>query len=200
VRRDRFEGAIAGVGSTSGVRVVVGHWDRSPLGTFADVMVAEPSGRRVLLAPSAEVAEYVGSTYSFDEVVIGPVSVSAAWRVEAPGLVLRLDPGRRAALGWLLRAQPRWLATSVWWSRVTDPVARLVTPGVRTRGSAGGGRRETYGATDLHHVAAITGTWQGRDLGDLAPVAPEPGFGFGSTPRRPGVTSIVTTVEVPGPA
>ncbi|MBV9832737.1 MAG: hypothetical protein JOZ82_14180 [Marmoricola sp.] len=198
MRRDRFVGAIAGAGSTSGVRVVVGRWDRSPLGSFADVMVAEPSGRRVLLAPSPEVAEYVGATYSFDEVVVGPVGVSAGWHVSAPGLSLSLEAGARSPLGWLLRAQPRALATSIWWSHVTDPVARLVLPGVRTRGSAGGGRRETYGATDLHRVTALRGEWRGTDLGELAPVTPEPGFGFGSTPRRPGVTTVVTTVEVPG--
>ena len=51
-RGHRFHGAIAGVGSTSGVRIVVGRWDESPLGTFADVMLAEPDGTRVLLAPT----------------------------------------------------------------------------------------------------------------------------------------------------
>ncbi len=80
---------------------------------------------------------------------------------------------------------------------MTDPVARLALPGVRTRGSAGGGRRETYGATDLRRVTGISGRWRGSDLGHLAPVDPDPGFGFGSTPRCPGVTSIVTTVQVP---
>src|SRR6201999_524302 len=59
VSRVRFTGAIAGIGSTSGVRVVVGRWDDSPFGAFADVMVAEPDGTRVLLAPDAEVSEYV---------------------------------------------------------------------------------------------------------------------------------------------
>ena len=52
VSRLRFAGRIAGVGSTSGVRVVVGHWHSSPLGAFADVMVETASGHRVLLAPS----------------------------------------------------------------------------------------------------------------------------------------------------
>ena len=56
---DRFTGAIAGVGSTSGVRVVVGRWDESPMGAFADVMLAEPDGTRVLLAPDDRVAEFV---------------------------------------------------------------------------------------------------------------------------------------------
>jgi hypothetical protein len=195
VTRDRFEGAIAGVGSTSGVRVVVGRWATSPLGDFADVMVALPTGERLLLAPSEQVAVYVGSTYSFDRVVVGPVAVTDDWQVSAPGLSLRLELGRRTPLGWLLRAQPRALATSPGWTRITDPAARLVLRGVRTRGTAGGGRREFYGATDLHRVTAISGSWQGTDLGALAPVTPEPRFGFGSTPRRPSVTAIVTTIE-----
>ena len=38
-QRERFEGQIAGLGSTSGVRVVVGHWARSPFGAFTDAMV-----------------------------------------------------------------------------------------------------------------------------------------------------------------
>ncbi len=86
----------------------------------------------------------------------------------------------------MLRAQPRALATSPGWTTVTDPVARVVLRGVRTRGTAGGGRREYYGATDLHRVTSLSGTWQGTDLGELAPVDPDPRFGFGSTPPALG--------------
>ena len=197
--RQRFEGAIAGVGSTSGVRVVVGRWERSPLGAFADAMVATPEGRRILLAPSQEVADFVASTYSFDEVRIEPVEVSgdAAWQVRSVSLTLALVVGRRTWLGRLLRPVPRRLATSPAWCTVTDPVARLVLRGVRTRGSAGNGRREFYAATDHRAVTAVTGTFDDAPLGSLAPVRPEPRFGFSSTPRRPSVTSVVTTVEVP---
>ena len=194
---ERFDGAIAGVGSTGGVRVVVGRWADSPLGDFADVMLAEPDGTRVLLAPSEEVATFVSSTYHFDRVEVGPVTVRSGegwWDVEAPGLELTFSVGRRAALGRLLRLVPRRLATSPTWARVTDPVARLLLRGVRTRGTAGGGRTESYGATDLHRVTSMTGSWRGADLGELAPVTPEPGFGFGSTPRAPSVTRLVTTV------
>jgi hypothetical protein len=194
-RRDRFAGAIAGVGSTSGIRVVVGRWDTSPLGTFADVMLADRDGTRVLLAPSEQVADYVSSTYHFDRVVTGPVVVTPDWQVSAPGLELRIEEGARAPLGRLLRSVPRRLAVSPTWARVTDPVARVVLSGVRTRGTAAEGRREFYGATDLHRVVSVAGTWQGQDLGALADVTPEPGFGFGSTPRRPSVTAVVTTVE-----
>jgi hypothetical protein len=197
--RRRFVGEIAGVGSASGVRVVVGRWLESPLGSFADVMLAEPDGTRWLLAPDEDVAEFVSTTYSFDRVAIGPVAVDVdgpGWRLAAPGLELDLEVGHRTALGRLLRAVPRRVATAPAWARLTDPVARTVLRGVRTRGTAGNDRREYYGATDLHRITALRGTWQGRPLGPLAPVSPEPGFGFGSTPRRPSVTTLITTVDV----
>lgn len=195
--RQQFRGEIAGVGSTSGVRVVVGRWVESPLGAFADAMVADARGRRVLLAPSPAVADFVASTYSFDEVRLEPFTVDAAWRVRSPSLSLDLALGGRTALGRALRLVPRPVATSPAFCALTDPVARVVLRGVRTRGSAGGGRREFYAATDHHAVTSLRGSWEGGDLGALAPVAPEPGFGFSSTPPRPSVTSLVTTVDVP---
>lgn len=180
------------------MRVVVGRWDASPYGAFADVMVAEPDGTRVLLAPDEQVATFVSQTYSFDRVEIGPVSVSgdSAWQVSAPGLELRLVVGPRAALGRLLGVVPKRWAAAPAWTLVTDPVARVALRGVRTRGTAGNGRREYYGATDLHRIDSLAGTWRGADLGVLAPVSPEPGFGFGSTPQWPSVTTITTTVEL----
>lgn len=195
--RQRFEGRIAGVGSTSGVRVVVGRWERSPMGAFADAMVATAEGRRILLAPSQEVADFVAATYSFDEVRIEPFEVDGegAWRVRSPSLTLAIAMGRRTWLGRVLRLVPRRLATSPAWCTVTDPLARLVLRGVRTRGSAGGGRREYYAATDHRAVVSASGTFDGVVLGGVAPVSPEPGFGFSSTPARPSVTSLVTTVE-----
>ena len=68
--------------------------------------------------------------------------------------------------------------------------------GVRTRGAALAGRREWYGATDVHAVTSLAGTYDGGDLGTLAPVDPPCRFGFSSTPRRPSVTTVVTTVDV----
>jgi hypothetical protein len=191
--RHRFRGAIAGVGSASGVRVVVGRWDESPFGPFADAMVETASGHRVLVAPSEEVAEFVASTYVFDEVRVEPVTVDG-WRLDSPSLRLALVLGARTGLGRLLRLVPRRLAESPAWCTVTDPVARVVLRGVRTRGSAATGRHEWYGATDAHAVDALTGTFDGVDLGGLAPVVPPPAFGFSSTPARPSVTAVVTTV------
>jgi hypothetical protein len=195
---DRFDGCIAGVGTASGLRAVVGRWVRSPFGEFADVMVELPGGHRVLLAPSAEVAEYVAGTYTFDEVRVGPVAgrtEGPRWTVTAGPLALQCTVGRRTALGHLLRVIPRPLATSTRWTAVTDVVARTLVRGVRTRGSAGGGRREHYSALDLHRLTSAAVGWDGADQGPLTAVWPPVRFGFGSTLRTPALTRVVTLVE-----
>jgi hypothetical protein len=196
--RERYEGRIAGVGTTSGIRLVVGNWARTPLGAFADVMVERLDGHRVLLAPSAAVRDVIEATYVFDEVRVEPVSLSESdsdWEISGPSLTLRVGLGRRTRLGWLLRTVPRRLATSTRWAMLIDPMAARVMNGVRTRGAAREGRREWYGATDLRLVTSASGSFDGSPLGTLAPVDPPCRFGFSSTPRTPSVTSVVTTIE-----
>ncbi|ROS78881.1 hypothetical protein [Cellulomonas sp. PhB143] len=208
----RFDGEILAFGTVSGTRVVVGRWASSPFGAFADVMVERPDGHRVLLAPP-HVAGFVAGTYVFDEVVETGVRVVPATagrgrvaddvsRLVHPGrLLVRAGPleaevrtGGRTALGRLLRLVPPALAASPTFARCTDPVARMVLRGVRTRGSAGSGRTESYGATDVHAVLQVSARWDGDDLGALRDVDPPVRFGFGSSPRRPTVTRLVTTV------
>lgn len=194
-----FEGRIAGLGSTSGVRVVVGWWHRTSWGEFADVMVEEPGGHRVLLAPDRRVADLLEQTYTFDEVVTGPVQVSALGRtarVHGPDLDLGITVGGRTPLGGLLALVPRRLATSPRWLAMIDPAARMIMKGVRTTGTVREGRTEFYGAYGLHRIDCLFGSWRGSDLGTLAAVEPPVRFGFGSTPRRPVVTSLVTTIRV----
>lgn len=191
------------------MRVVLGWWHESPFGGFADAMVERADGHRVLLAPTAEVADLVSTTYTFDEVRIEAVEVAAApaedggwarsWVVSTPSLSLRVEVGARTALGHVLRLVPAPVATSPAFATLADPVARLVLRGVRTRGVARAGRREYYGATDMRAVTSMTGTFDGTDLGHLAPVDPPCRFGFSSTPRRPAVTSVTTTIVDVGP-
>ena len=187
------------------MRVVVGRWDRSPMGSFADVMLEQRDGHRVLLAPTHEVAQFVADTYVFDEVVVAPVQAlvtttpavgTVRWAVRADGLDLTFAVGRRTLLGQVLRGIPGPLASSPLFAAAIDPLARTVMRGVSTRGQARSGRREWYGARDLHRVTSLTGSWRGADLGELALVDPPCRFGFSSTPRAPGVTRVVTTVEV----
>jgi hypothetical protein len=195
----RFVGRIAGVGTTSGTRFVVGLWRESPLGSFTDVMVETREGRRILLAPSTETADFIASTYTFDEVRIVPVSarrVDGGIRVCAEGaLELRLWIGTVSGLGMLLRLVPRAFATRPLWLRLIDPVARILVPGAATAGTAGGGRREFYGVTLARHVTALEATFDGQDQGALARLWPPPRFGFGSAPASPSLVDVTTTIR-----
>jgi hypothetical protein len=195
---DRFDGFIAGLGTAAGLRAVVGHWPGSPFGAFTDVMVERPDGHRILLAPSDQVAGFVAGTYTFDEVCRVPVTMTVdgdRWTVRAGPLDLTFTVGRRPPLGVLLRAVPRPLATDPRWITAVDVVARRLLPGVRTRGSAGQGRREYYAARDLHRITGAMVAWDGADQGGLTPVDPPVRFGFGSTPRTPSLVRVVTLVE-----
>ncbi len=200
--RVRFDGEIAGVGTTQGTRIVVGHWRQSPFGPFADVMVESADGHRVLLAPARPIADFVAATYTFDEVRVGQIELRAipnGWQVSADDLELTVAVGARTPLGWLLRAVPSALARTPAWATMVDPLARRTMSGVRTRGSAGEGRREWYAALDSHRIDDARASWNGESLGTLAPVAPPVRFGFGSTPATPSVVRVVSTVELPRP-
>ncbi|MCK7624705.1 hypothetical protein MUU72_16615 [Streptomyces sp. RS10V-4] len=195
----RFEGWIAGLGTCSGTRIVLGHWQRSPFGPFGDVMLERAGGQRLLLAPTRETAEFIARTYAFDSVRVVPVRVQVAgstWTVTAGALDLRFVTGSRGPLGLLLRAVPGALARRPAWSALADLPARLLLPGVRTRGSAGGGRREWYGARDLRPVRLLSASFEGVDLGGGAPVEPPVRFGFGSVPSSPSLVRVTTTVAL----
>ncbi|PWD52253.1 hypothetical protein C8046_00580 [Serinibacter arcticus] len=196
----RFDGAILGVGSTSGVRVVVGLWRTTPFGAFADAMVADASGHRTLVAPRSDVATFIADTYSFDEVVVAPVRASLtreAVTFAGGGLDLAVRLGGRDVLGRALRLLPPALATSPALARVISPAADVLA-GVRTWGTAGHDRTEAYGATDRRHATGLTGSWHGTDLGALSRVDPPVTFGFSSTPAAPGITRVTTTVAAAG--
>jgi hypothetical protein len=199
-RRLRFDGWIAGFGTASGTRIVLGHWPVSPFGPVSDVMLESAAGHRLLIAATAELADFVAATYTFDEVTVAPVDVRREperWSLRAGPLQAGFALGRRGALGMALRSVPRGLAGRPAWVAACDAPARLLLPGVRTRGSAGNGRREWYGARDLRPIESAQARLAGEDLGALAPVTPPVRFGFGSVPARPAVVRLTTTVEVP---
>ena len=97
-----FDGHIAGIGTESGLRAVVGLWRHSPFGPFADAMVQLPSGHRILLAPTAEIADFIAAVYNFDETRVVDVAASQArtssgWTPARSGSVPPSAPGPRSA-------------------------------------------------------------------------------------------------------
>jgi len=197
-RFETFEGEICGFGTTSGHRIVVGRWSASPFGRFADVMHEDPDGTRTLLAPNTQVADFVQGTYVFDAVrIVDVVTRRSAHglQIEAGELTADIEIGGRTALGWSLHALPTALARSRHWCASIDPLARVLLRGVRTRGTAGNGRHEWYGATDRHRLTAVRASLGDTDLGAMADVWPPVRFGFSSTPRTPGIVAVTTTIR-----
>ncbi|MEU6389639.1 hypothetical protein [Streptomyces sp. NPDC046939] len=195
---DRFDGAIAGLGTRAGVRLVVGMWRQSPFGPVTDLMMERPDGHRTLIAPTPELAGYIAATYTFDEVRVEPVALT----VEGPGRIavrassveVEMGTGRRTGVGLLLTLVPRPLARTRAWCRLIDPVARLARRGVRTVGTAGNGRHEYYCALDEHALTSASVRLHGQDQGPLTSVAPPVRFGFGSTPPRPALVRVTTLI------
>ncbi|MET4093247.1 hypothetical protein [Arthrobacter sp. UYCu712] len=193
-----FDGHIAGIGTGSGLRAVVGLWAQSPFGPFTDAMVQLPSGHRILLAPTAEAGDFISAVYNFDEtciVSLSSVHEAGQLTVDAGPLRIRARLGTRTRLGAAARLVPRALAVHPRWLRAVSPVAARILPGVRTAGTAKGGRREYYGVTDLHRIDSATVSWDGDDAGPLAAIRPAVGFGFSSVPPAPSLARVRTTIE-----
>ncbi|MCC3266294.1 hypothetical protein [Arthrobacter gengyunqii] len=194
---DRFRGFIAGIGTSSGTRMVVGHWLESPFGAFTDVMMENAAGSRLLLAPSQEIADYVSGTYSFDAVDVADVEARLTAHqllVSAGPLRLRADLGPRTLLGQLLERVPPAVAVHPRWLGAVSPLAGLLVRGVRTSGSAGGGRREYYGVRSIRSLTGARASWEGRDLGGLSPIDPPVRFGFSSVPPKPQIVAVTTSI------
>jgi hypothetical protein len=200
--RVQFTGWIAGLGTASGYRVVVGHWPRSPYGAVTDVMVEDPTGHRTLYAPTPQLAALLAATYRFDDVQVAPCRARRSgpcWEVQAGPLQLSFTIGGRSLLGWLLWVIPGPLARMPWWVSLLDLAARWLLPGVRTRGRTRDGRRQWYGAQDLYPIIAADATLDGRGLGTLRAVHPPVGFGFGSVRSRPSLVHLTTMIEAVRP-
>jgi hypothetical protein len=196
-RRWVFDGHIAGIGTASGLRAVVGIWQQSPFGPFADVMVQLPYGRRVLLAPSGEVADFIAATYSFEEVRVLDVAAvlnGQSLTVDAGPLAIRASIGGRTLLGALLRAVPRPVAVNTRWLTAVSPLVAATGTGTRTFGTAGNGRLEYYGVSDLHDFRSAVVSWHGEHAGTLSAISPPVTFGFSSVPPRPSLARVRTTV------
>jgi len=184
--RYELRGRIAATGFTSGDRVVIGMWDSSPIGSFADVMWAEPDGTRVLYAAPGPAA-FITAVYRFDRVVEQTVGASfdgRTLRVTVGDVEIALTGGVSMAFP----PRPPWVTRYV-----EAPIARRLMA-VETFGTSPTGVREWYRATAVRRVRAVSVRGP-RDLGAMAPVEPVCGFGFSEPPTFPSITEVRPLLE-----
>lgn len=189
--RVTMAGTIAAAGFASGDRVVIGHWWRSPVGPFTDVMWATADGVKVLYAPDHRVARFVTSVYRFDRTDVVPFRTRVAGRslrVEAGDRMIELTGGRGVPLP-LPASRPRWFTR---W--LEAPIARALL-GVRTFGTSPTGVREWYQASWWRPVREGRARVGGVELGAFGPVEPAVGVGFTEPPRRASMVELRTVLE-----
>lgn len=201
--RVRLEGVIAAAGFASGDRFVIGAWERGPLGPMTDVMWQRSDDRRILVASSAAVADFVGSIYRFEETRVDESLscevTSARLRLRSTELEIDLVAARPMRLFSL---RPKRLRRSAAWVRIEDAlfrpiVARLIrgAEGVRTFGVTPGGQKEWYPIDAYQRVIHGRAVAAGRSLGDLKPVAPPVTFGFSAFPAQPALVRCAPLLE-----
>jgi hypothetical protein len=184
-------GVIGSAGFASGDRLVVGHWWRSPIGAFTDVMWVAPDDLRVLYAPDDRVARFVTSLYRFDRAEVVPFQTEGDARqllVVFGDRTLTMRSGRGVPIPF---GRPRWFTR---W--IEGPIARA-TMGVRTYGVTPTGVREWYQAEVYRPLRDATAAVDGALLGAWGPVEPPTGVGFSEPPRRGSIVNLRTQLEDP---
>ena len=187
----RIKGVISSAGFAQGNRFVVGHWDHSPIGPFGDVMWGTPDGRRILLAGSQNVADFVTSIYNFDDVRIGKLKTESDGRetsVDGLGLNLYL-------LGGVSRVIP--FPRPLWFTKFVErPLAKSLM-GVETFGTSSRGVSEWYQARKWRWVKSGTAVLDGNDLGELSNFSQPIEVGFSEPPTKPAIVSLQVAIRFP---
>lgn len=184
-------GTISSAAFTGGHRFVVGHWPTSPIGPLSDVMWTDPDDRRTLLVANQAGADFIGSIYAFDDVVVGPIQVRSDGRrtiVDTPQLHLELTGGRL----WPIPI-PRPLAITRW---VEAPIARALM-GVETYGVSPTGATEWYQSRGWRWVTDGSASVDGIDLGEPRRFEAPVGVGFSEPPARPSIVKVRVTIDLP---
>ena len=187
---ETLRGSITSVGFASGHRFVVGDWQQSPIGPFADVMWARTDGKRILLG-EAVAAAFVHSVYPLDEIRGEPVETERGGRsytVRSGGLQLEMKIGL-ARLS--LPPRPRKFTATVenWCAR---KLLDVCTYGISPTGVV-----EWYRTRSARRVVAATASLDGTDLGALAPLDRPLDFGFTDPPRQPSYVRLRVDLQRP---
>ncbi len=187
----RIRGSISSAGFAGGNRFVVGHWERSPIGPFGDVMWGTPDGQRILLAGNQKVADFVTSIYNFDDVRIGDLQTESDGRVttvEGLGLNLHLSGG-------IARVIP--FSRPLSFTRFVErPLAKFLM-GVETFGTSSRGVSEWYQAKQWRWVKSGTAVLDGNNLGGLSNFSQPIEVGFSEPPTKPAIVSLQVAIRFP---
>ena len=186
---DIFSGRITSSGFSSGDRIVIGDWKDSPFGSFTNIMWAKSDGSRVLLSPSENLAEYVSSLYSFEEVKITPIVVNRKKRgisVKAGNLEVKM--------AWSL-AFPIPLWRPKWFISTIENTIAVRFFNTSTYGLTRNGRREWYSIRRLSKVIHGECIIDGVNIGQSENFEIDACFGFSEPPKWPSSVVLKSYID-----
>ena len=186
---DVFTGRITSTGFSTGDRIVIGDWRKSPLGSFTNVMWAKPDGTRVLLSPSEVHADYVSELYSFEDVEVAEISVERGKRevsIEGGGLSVRIEWGAPFPI-------PFW--RPLWFIASFEALFGRILFGTKTHGVTKNGRREWYSVRSLSRILKAEASFEGRGLGEKREFEIDACFGFSEPPSMPASVTLKSYIE-----
>ena len=186
---DLFDGRISSCGFSSGNRIVIGDWKKSPLGPFTNVMWARPDGSRVLLSPSIEHANYVSELYNFEEVKIVEMRIKRSRK----GLDIRTEEMSVRMTWGASFAIPIW--RPLWFIASFEALFGRILFGTRTHGVTRNGRREWYSVRSLSRILKAEASFEGNDLGDSKEFEIDACFGFSEPPSMPASVTLKSYIE-----
>ena len=184
-----FRGRITSVGFDCGNSIVIGDWNESPLGNFRNIMWSKPDGKRVLLSPSQEHADFVSSLYSFDEVsmtVFDTTREKRGIKVCTEQLSISVFWGFR-----LLIPVPRPL----WFISTVENFFGKMIFGSSTYGIARDGSKEWYSIRGISRVISAEARLLGQDLGMMTQTDFPKKFGFSSPPKIPSSIEVHSHID-----
>lgn len=199
-----FSGHIVALGFASGDRVLCGMWDKSPFGTFTDVMWQQKNDHRILISPWKQSATFISSHYSFDEVRVGPVTAAPTkqgFAIVAGPLNVEIHIGPPTALSRLIRLRPNRLLRNLNYLRFEDRFIRPIVNkfvdlnNARSYGLTQQGTQQWYAIHDILFLSGAYARREGIDLGEMVECR-HCKFGHSSPPPRPSVIAVSTYFDL----
>ena len=185
---DIFEGRITSSAFSSGERIVIGDWLNSPHGSFTNIMWARPDGKRILVSPSIECANYVSNIYSFEEVIIAPLNVKRnknKIEIESEDLFVCLEWGWSFPIPF---KRPRWFISSVEYF-----FANLIF-GTKTYGRTNNNMKEWYMVRSISWVKKGFAKYKQEPFGDISKLSDSINFGFSDPPDKPSSVRVTSMI------
>ena len=187
---DIFEGRITSCGFSSGDRLVIGSWKKSPFGEFSDIMWAKSDGTKVLIAPNKEIGDYISSMYNFDTIKIEEINLEEThnmMKLDAKEINCHFEWNN--GIPFIIKKRPLWFVASI------EYLFGWLIFGTKTHGKTKDGKKEWYVVDRLSKLTKANVNIENKDLGNYTNFYPKANFGFSDPPKMPSSVLVRSHIE-----